>query len=1385
MSGSYNVSTEAALDAAIVAIDAASLSDPAGTAYSISFATNITLTSDLAAITLANGDSLSVTGMSAKPAKIVGGGHRGFVVESGNVSLVNFKLAGFRAKGGDGGAGVLAGGGGAGLGGALFVGAGADVTVSSVGFSNNSAAGGQGGKASKNGPPVGAGGAGEPDGFGAGGAGGVAGGFGGGGGSGELGGFGGGANAGGGLAAGSNIFVQAGGTLTFASGVTAAGHLNPGGPHGLSYGNNIFIQGNTTLTIGSVKMDGVIADQGGNGGAGSLAITGTTSLLEANTYSGGTQIDGGVLTLAKTGAAGSGEVTFAPGMPGELVIGSKTAITNTVGDFVTGDLLDVQGVGTATGYSLSTSDVLTLLGTSKPVKIQLDPSTNYANYAFLVNADGIGVGTVISVITTHFDVGSEAQWNAAMTAIDQGGAMAQPNEKYTISLTGSFTLTADMEAINLAAGSSVKISGDGQTIDGGGKYRGVFVYGGSAELDDLTIADAAATGGNGGSGSQGGGGGAGMGGGLFVAAGTAVTLDDVNFANDSAVGGNAGAQNAAAFYFGGGGGMGGAGGDGNTLAGGGGGVGSGATGGTAGVSPNGGAGILVGAASGAFGTGNGGANVPPGGAGGAYGGGGGAAGVIRTGGSGKGGGGGHQYPGIAGPGGDTGNGSFGGGGTSGYQGGYAAGFGGGGASGAGGYGGGGGGGAAGGFGGGAGSANGGAGGGGGLGGDVFVQAGGSLTITGAGTASGGTVAGGAGANGGDGGVGYGSGIFFQGSNAVTFAPAAGQSLTLGDVIADEAGVAGAGGAVSLTMAGPGTLTLTASNLFSGGLALNGGTLSLQAPGAAGTGTITFGYGGDATLVVGAGDVPANTLAFFIPGDVIDLQGVGTETSALLGPNDQLAITGGTTPVSLQFSAAQNFTNETFAVKTDGQGGTLLTAVDANNDLPPAIAGAAVDGNDHTAFSPLADVTVSTLIPGQVETATLDLSTIADGAFSNFGHGSYDAANGIFTDTGTAAQLTADLQNLVFTPTEYQVAPGGVVTTGLNLSVTDGTMTAASPFSFGVTALNDAPVIAGGTSWQDAYWDVPFTPFTGVSVTDPDNGASETATLTVGGDFSYASGTFALASPVDGVTLTQTGSGVYTLSAATPAALTAALNAVTFTPTSGDPALGFTINSLGISVSDGIAPPEAAGFTVSAGLPILAGVPANQNVASKGTLALFSAGVITDSAYFTSESVSITVLPNGSTTGAGTDANGTLTGTGLTKTGVGTYSLAAGSPAAVTAELESVVFHAAKVAAGTTEATGFDVSIFDGATTSDWYNEVVTLGAGAVAPTAKMGFLAPSVSSAAVLGLAAASGAPAGVMSGTVKAWGRTLTAGGPVLELGAMPRHVVAVAMGLHAGGGW
>jgi Ca2+-binding RTX toxin-like protein len=52
--------------------------------------------------------------------------------------------------------------------------------------------------------------------------------------------------------------------------------------------------------------------------------------------------------------------------------------------------------------------------------------------------------------------------------------------------------------------------------------------------------------------------------------------------------------------------------------------------------------------------------------------------------------------------------------------------------------------------------------------------------------------------------------------------------------------------------------------------------------------------------------------------------------------------------------------------------------------------------------------------------------------------------------------------------------------------------------------------------------------------------------------------------------------------------------------------------------------------------------------------------------------SLTIVLDGSN-GFATDANGALSGAGLTKIGVGTYTLAAASPAALTAELQALVF----------------------------------------------------------------------------------------------------------------
>ncbi len=322
-----------------------------------------------------------------------------------------------------------------------------------------------------------------------------------------------------------------------------------------------------------------------------------------------------------------------------------------------------------------------------------------------------------------------------------------------------FKLTQALEAINLQAGNTLDIEANGATIDGQNTYNGLFVYAGTVTIENLTIANALAKGGAGGGG---GGGGAGLGGGLFVGANVAgdagaVTLTNVTFKNDTAAGGSG----ASGSTGGGGGLLGGSGGGGH---GGGGGGGVGAAGATGGSGGNGDVGIVPGAATG--GNSDNGSGGASGGGGGGFGNRGGAAGGGGVGGGSGANGGGGGFGGGGGGGGGASNGHGGGGG----------------------FGGGGGGGRGGGFGGGSGSATGDLGGGGGLGagGDVFVQAGATLTIEGGALGSG-TVAAGAGANGAGGGDSFGGGLFIQGNETATLDGTGGQALVVDGVIADQDG----------------------------------------------------------------------------------------------------------------------------------------------------------------------------------------------------------------------------------------------------------------------------------------------------------------------------------------------------------------------------------------------------------------------------------------------------------------------------------------------------------------------------------------------------------------------------------------------------------------------
>ncbi|HET6235806.1 MAG TPA: Hint domain-containing protein [Acetobacteraceae bacterium] len=568
-------------------------------------------------------------------------------------------------------------------------------------------------------------------------------------------------------------------------------------------------------------------------------------------------------------------------------------------------------------------------------------------------------------------VDTESALNSAIAEIDNGlnfdGSAAATGTAYTINLGIGFTLSSDVMALALVKSATLTIDGHTNTINGGytgsagSGSRGFLVYQGDVTIQNVTITDAVARGGAGGSffAAAAGGGGAGLGGGLLVASGGVVSLSGVNFTSDAAIGGAGGNGGATGDTgYGGGGGLGGNGGYGTLrYGGGGGGVGQSATGGSSNGPPtNGGTGILPGG-SGGNGLGYGGALSGVGGAysgGGGLGGGsnGGAGGVYK--GAGGGGGGLGGSPGSLSGNGSGGAGGWGGGGGGGYNHGGNGGFGGGGGSGYyggnGGFGGGGGGGGGGGSGGGAGlggfgAGNGGGGkglwgaGGGGLGagGGIFVQQGGTL-IVGAGTLSGGSAVGGAGGvnftgtsgSPGTAGSGFGSGIFIQGTQTVTFSPASGTTLTVDNVIADQAGSGGTG-AGGISVLGGGTVTLDVTNTFTGGMTIGGAsTVDLAASGAAGksTNTVQFATSSGDTLRLEAAALPGNNFVNLIAGydgtDTIDLAGLnyvmGSTTAMISG--GILTATNGTTTDTLTLSGVANGTH--FFTNPDASGGTALT-----------------------------------------------------------------------------------------------------------------------------------------------------------------------------------------------------------------------------------------------------------------------------------------------------------------------------------------------------------------------------------------------------------------------------------------------------------------------------
>ncbi len=263
--------------------------------------------------------------------------------------------------------------------------------------------------------------------------------------------------------AGASLTIEGGGVL---GGSVTPGSGEDGGANGQAFGSGIFLQGNESITFAPIKgtterVFYVIADQTGSGGAGAnagagaltLDGAGTLDLIAANTYTGGTTIETGVLELGNAEAAGRGAIHFAS-TSGEVEYAAGAHLANRISGFRGSDKIDFAQVAFVAGdHAVDNSGKVSIETAAGKTVATFKVSGTYTSANFKVGKDASG-----HVLVTH----------AATTAVAASGPVIGSPADILGGYAPEFAEPSWARASNLSAFDSWSALASGAGTDPGG-----------------------------------------------------------------------------------------------------------------------------------------------------------------------------------------------------------------------------------------------------------------------------------------------------------------------------------------------------------------------------------------------------------------------------------------------------------------------------------------------------------------------------------------------------------------------------------------------------------------------------------------------------------------------------------------------------------------------------------------------------------------------------------------------------------------------------------------------------------------------------------------------------------------------------------------------------